>query len=157
MWVRNLLRHLAGEGRTVLVSSHLMSEMAQTADNLIVIGRGSLIAQSTMAEFIARNSDQSVVVRTPDPETLRGILTAAGGLVREGEDDDLIVRHLAAARIGDLAAEAGLALHELSPQLASLEEVFLETTHDSVDFGVPEDPHPEAELIAAGTTERSTR
>jgi ABC-2 type transport system ATP-binding protein len=157
MWVRNLLRHLAGEGRTVLVSSHLMSEMAQTADNLIVIGRGSLIAQSTMAEFIERNSDQSVVVRTPDIGALRRVLTEAGGQVRQGEDDELTVRHLAAARIGDLAAGAGLALHELSPRLASLEEVFMEATHDSVDFGDPEDPHPEADLVAAGTTERSTR
>ena len=82
LWVRNLLRQLADEGRTVLVSSHLMSEMAQTADNLIVIGRGSLIAQSTMAEFIEHNSDQSVVVRAPDAATLRGILTGAGGQVR---------------------------------------------------------------------------
>jgi ABC-2 type transport system ATP-binding protein len=157
LWVRNLLRQLAGEGRTVLVSSHLMSEMAQTADNLIVIGRGSLIAQSTMAEFIERNSDQSVVVRTPDAGVLRGILTGAGGHVQEGENDALIVRYLAAARIGDLAAEAGLALHELSPQLASLEEAFMETTHDSVDFGMPGDPHPEGELVTVGATEGSTR
>ena len=157
LWVRNLLRRLADEGRTVLVSSHLMSEMAQTADNLIVIGRGSLIAQSTMAEFIERNSDQSVVVRAPDTDALRDILVAAGGRVVAGEDGALLVKQLEAARIGDLAASAGLALHELSPQLASLEDAFMETTQDSVDFGVPPDPHPEAELVAAGTTEGTTR
>jgi ABC-2 type transport system ATP-binding protein len=157
LWVRNLLRRLADEGRTVLVSSHLMSEMSQTADNLIVIGRGSLIAQSTMAEFIERNSDQSVIVRAPDAAALHRILTEAGGEVRTDDDDGLIVQHLTAARIGDLAAAAGLALHQLSPQLASLEEAFMETTQDSVDFGGTEDLHREADLVAAGTTERSTR
>jgi ABC-2 type transport system ATP-binding protein len=157
MWVRTLLRRLADEGRTVLVSSHLMSEMSQTADNLIVIGRGSLIAQSTMAEFIERNSDQSVIVRAPDSAALRSILLEAGGQVTAGEDHALIVQHLTAARIGDLAAAAGLALHELSPQLASLEDAFMETTQDSVDFGGTEDLPREADLVAAGTTERSTR
>jgi len=157
LWVRNLLRLLADEGRTVLVSSHLMSEMAQTADNLIVIGRGSLIAQSTMAEFIDRNSDQSVIVRAPDQAALRDVLTAAGGQVSVNEDDALIVLLLTAARIGDLAASAGLALHELTPQLASLEEAFIETTQDTVDFGVAKSPTPEPELVAAGTMERSTR
>jgi ABC-2 type transport system ATP-binding protein len=157
MWVRTLLRHLAGEGRTVLVSSHLMSEMSQTADNLIVIGRGSLIAQSTMAEFIERNSDQSVIVRAPDAAALHGILIEAGGQVTAGDDNALIVQHLAAARIGDLAAAAGLALHELSPQLASLEDAFMETTQDSIDFDVSDHPRPEADLVAAGTTDGSTR
>jgi len=157
LWVRNLLRLLADEGRTVLVSSHLMSEMAQTADNLIVIGRGSLIAQSSMVEFIDRNSDQSVIVRAPDQAALRDVLTAAGGQVSVNEDDALIVLLLTAARIGDLAASAGLALHELTPQLASLEEAFIETTQDTVDFGVAKSPTPEPELVAAGTMERSTR
>jgi len=157
LWVRNLLRLLADEGRTVLVSSHLMSEMAQTADNLIVIGRGSLIAQSSMVEFIDRNSDQSVIVRAPDQAALRDVLTAAGGQVSVNEDDALIVLLLTAARIGDLAASAGLALHELTPQLASLEEAFMETTQDTVDFGVAKSPTPEPELVAAGTMERSTR
>ena len=157
LWVRNLLRLLADEGRTVLVSSHLMSEMAQTADNLIVIGRGSLIAQSSMVEFIDRNSDQSVIVRAPDQAALRDVLTAAGGQVSVNEDDALIVLLLTAARIGDLAASAGLALHELTPQLASLEDAFIETTQDTVDFGVAKSPTPEPELVAAGTMERSTR
>jgi ABC-2 type transport system ATP-binding protein len=157
LWVRNLLRHLAGEGRTVLVSSHLMGEMSQTADNLIVIGCGSLIAQSTVAEFIERNSEQSVVVRTPDVVALHDVLTAAGGLVGVNEDEALIVRHLAAARIGDLAAAAGLAVHELSPQLASLEEAFMETTDDNVDFGNTQAMPPDFALVAAGTSDRSPR
>jgi ABC-2 type transport system ATP-binding protein len=157
LWVRNLLRQLADEGRTVLVSSHLMSEMSQTADNLIVIGRGSLIAQSTMAEFIERNSDQSVIVRAPDAAALQTILTEAGGQVTAGEGDALIVQRLVAARIGDLAAAAGLALHELSPQLASLEDAFMETTHDSVDFEVSDQPRTEADLVAVGATDGSTR
>jgi ABC-2 type transport system ATP-binding protein len=157
LWVRTLLRRLADEGRTVLVSSHLMSEMAQTADNLIVIGRGALIAQSTMAEFIDRNSQRSVIVRSPDAAALREILTAAGGLVHPDEDGALIVQNLLAARIGDLAAGAGLALHELSPQLASLEEAFMETTHDSIDFEVTGHPRPDAELVTAGTTEGIVR
>ena len=157
LWVRNLLRRLADEGRTVLVSSHLMSEMAQTADNLIVIGRGSLIAQSTMAEFIDRNSDQSVIVRTAQIDALRDILTSAGGQVTSGDGNALTVQHLTAERIGDLAAGAGVALHELTPQLASLEEAFMETTQDTVDFGVAKDTYPNAELVAAGTIERSTR
>jgi len=157
LWVRILLRHLADEGRTVLVSSHVMSEMAQTADNLIVIGRGALIAQSTMVQFIERNSARSVLVRAPDAAAVRDILTAAGGHVSPGEKDALIVQHLAAPRIGDLAAAAGLALHELSPQVASLEDAFMETTHDSIDFLVSDSPHPEAHLVSAGTSDGSTR
>ena len=157
LWVRILLRHLADEGRTVLVSSHVMSEMAQTADNLIVIGRGALIAQSTMVQFIERNSARSVLVRAPDAAAVRDILTAAGGHVSPGEKDALIVQHLAAPRIGDLAAAAGLALHELSPQVASLEDAFMETTHDSIDFLVSDSPHPEAHLVSAGTSGGSTR
>ncbi len=157
LWVRNLLRHLAGEGRTVLVSSHLMTEMAQTADNVIVIGRGSLIAQSTMAEFIERNSEQTVLVRTPDADVLRGLLAEAGGRVSIDEQGALLVQHLKASRIGDLAAGAGLALHELSPLLASLEEAFMETTQDSLDYPVPDDSPPDAEFAAVGPTERSAR
>ncbi|MBK9739394.1 MAG: ABC transporter ATP-binding protein [Actinobacteria bacterium] len=157
LWVRNLLRRLADEGRTVLVSSHLMSEMAQTADNLIVIGRGSLIAQSTMAEFIERNSDQSVIVRAPDAAALRSILIEAGGQVSTGEDGALTVQRLPAARIGDLAAAARLAVHELSPQVASLEDAFMETTHDSLDFDISDRPRLEAELVAAERINGSTR
>ena len=143
-WFRNLMKYLAGQGRTVLVSSHLMAEMALTADELIVIGRGRLIAQSSTAEFIARNSEQSVTVRAPDAIALQELLVAAGGQVAVDEDGALSVRQLDAARIGDLAGGAGLVLHELSPQLASLEEAFMERTHDTREFDVS-DPTPSVE------------
>jgi ABC-2 type transport system ATP-binding protein len=135
-WVRNFMRQLAAEGRTVLVSSHLMSEMAQTADHLIVIGRGSLIADCSTQEFIERSSERSVLVRTPDT-SLAGLLTANGGQVRPEPDGALGVSGLEAPRIGELAAGAGIVLHELTPRLASLEEAFMELTADSVEFGRP--------------------
>ncbi|HTU72908.1 MAG TPA: ABC transporter ATP-binding protein [Trebonia sp.] len=133
-WVRNFMRQLAAEGRTVLVSSHLMSEMAQTADHLIVIGRGSLIADCSTQEFIERSSERSVLVRTPD-ESLGGLLTANGGQVKQEPDGALGVTGLEAARIGEIAAGAGVVLHELTPRLASLEEAFMELTADSVEYG----------------------
>jgi len=138
VWVRNLMKQLAGQGRTVLVSSHLMSEMALTAAHLIVIGRGRLIADCATEEFIARHSERSVLVRSPDEARLAALITAEGGLVKPTHDDDhdhaLTVAGLPAPRIGELAARAGLVLHELTPQLASLEEAFMELTRDSVDY-----------------------
>jgi ABC-2 type transport system ATP-binding protein len=136
-WFRNLLKDLADGGRTVFVSSHLMSEMALTAENLIVIGRGKLIAQSSTADFISRNSQHSVLVRTPDPGGLAAAIAAGGGTVAVLDDGALTVGLLDAAAVGDLAARAGIALHELSPQIATLEEAFMERTHDSRDFTVP--------------------
>jgi ABC-2 type transport system ATP-binding protein len=133
-WVRNFTRHLASEGRTILVSSHLMSEMAQTADHLIVIGRGKLIADSSTQEFIARSSEHSVLVRTPDPR-LADLITANGGEVKPESDGGLGVTGLKAPRIGELAAGAGIILYELTPRLASLEEAFMELTADSVEYG----------------------
>jgi ABC-2 type transport system ATP-binding protein len=135
-WVRNFMRHLAGEGRTILVSSHLMSEMAQTADHLIVIGRGSLIADCSTQEFIARSSERSVLVRTPDTR-LSDLITANGGEVKPEPDGGLGVTGLEAPAIGELAAGAGIVLHELTPRLASLEEAFMELTADSVEYGKP--------------------
>ncbi|HEY6791246.1 MAG TPA: ABC transporter ATP-binding protein [Trebonia sp.] len=135
-WVRNFMRFLAGEGRTVLVSSHLMSEMAQTADHLIVIGRGSLIADCSTQEFIARSSERSVLVRSPDTR-LSDLITANGGEVKPEPDGGLGVTGLEAPRIGELAAGAGIVLHELTPRLASLEEAFMELTADSVEYGQP--------------------
>jgi ABC-2 type transport system ATP-binding protein len=135
-WVRTFMRHLAGEGRTILVSSHLMSEMAQTADHLIVIGRGSLIADCSTQEFIERSSERSVLVRTPD-DRLRDLITADGGQVKLEPEGALGVTGLEASRIGELAAGAGIVLHELTPRLASLEEAFMELTADSVEFGRP--------------------
>ena len=133
-WVRNFMRHLASEGRTILVSSHLMSEMAQTADHLIVIGRGSLIADCSTQEFIARSSERSVLVRSPDTR-LSELITANGGEVKPGNPDGaLSVTGLDAPRIGELAAGAGIVLHELTPRLASLEEAFMELTADSVEY-----------------------
>ena len=135
-WVRTFMRQLAGEGRTVLVSSHLMSEMAQTADHLIVIGRGSLIADSSTQDFIARSSERSVLVRTPDAR-LRDLLAGNGAEVTPEPDGALGVSGLEAAQIGELAAGAGIVLHELTPRLASLEEAFMELTADSVEYGRP--------------------
>jgi ABC-2 type transport system ATP-binding protein len=135
-WVRNLVKQLAAEGRTVLVSSHLMSEMSVTADHLIVIGAGRLIADCSTQEFIERSSERSVLVRSPDTAQLAGLIIAAGGQLPEGmgHDSVLSVTGLAAPRIGELAAQAGLVLHELTPRLASLEEAFLERTSHSVEY-----------------------
>ena len=135
-WVRTFMQQLAVEGRTILVSSHLMSEMAQTADHLIVIGRGRLIADSSTQEFIARSSERSVLVRTPDAR-LAGMLAASGGEVQPEADGALSVTGLEAPRIGEIAAGAGIVLHELTPRLASLEEAFMELTADSVEYGRP--------------------
>jgi ABC-2 type transport system ATP-binding protein len=134
LWVRTLLKGLAAEGRAVFVSSHLMSEMALTADHLVVIGRGRLIADQPVSEFVAQSSRASVRVRTPAPDTLRAALTEAGATLQTEPDGAFVVSGLAAAAIGDLAAGLGLALHELSPHAASLEEAFMELTHESVEF-----------------------
>ncbi len=135
LWVRTLLKRLAGEGRTVLVSSHLMSEMALTADRLVVIGRGRLIAEQPVDEFISANSTHSVLVRSPRTGELGPAFESAGGQLSRQDDGSLVVTGLSAPLIGDLAAEAGIAVHELTPQTASLEEAFMELTHDSVEFG----------------------
>ena len=148
-WVRTFMRQLASEGRTIFVSSHLMSEMAVTADHLIVIGRGKLIADSSTQEFIQRSSERSVLVRSPDTARLRELITGNGGAVQETEGDGgLVVTGLPAPRIGELAASAALVLHELTPRLPSLEEAFMELTADSVEYGdrsrqpVKQDPQP---------------
>jgi ABC-2 type transport system ATP-binding protein len=146
LWIRNLMKQLAAEGRTILVSSHLMNEMAVTADYLIVIGRGRLITQATTEEVIARSTDKSVRVRTPDKARLTQLISAAGGSIKEGANGTpgtaapgngaelLTVTGLEAAKIGELAASASVVLHELTP-MASLEEAFMELTADSVEFG----------------------
>jgi ABC-2 type transport system ATP-binding protein len=183
LWIRNFMKFLAGQGRTILVSSHLMNEMAVTADHLIVIGRGKLIADSTTGDIIARGSEQSVRVRTPDPARLSALIQAEGGKVvagaqnqspgQQGPDsqgaagpgpvdqrpgdqrpgdqkpagqeragpegwdsaETLTVTGMPAPRIGELAASGSIVLHELSPQLASLEEAFMELTAGSLEFG----------------------
>jgi ABC-2 type transport system ATP-binding protein len=140
LWVRNLMKALAAEGRTIFVSSHLMNEMAVTADHLIVIGKGKLIADCSTQEFIERSSEKSVLVRSPDADTLAGLITAEGGKVTPQEPADgragaLSVTGLDAPRIGELAAANRVVLHELTPQLASLEEAYMELTADSVEYG----------------------
>jgi ABC-2 type transport system ATP-binding protein len=148
LWVRNLIKQLAAEGRTIFVSSHLMSEMAVTADHLIVIGRGRLIADCSTQDFIRRSSERSVLVRSPDAATLAGLIKAEGGTVTaiqagevtsatasDGAAQRFSVTGLEAPRIGELAASAGLVLHELTPRLASLEEAFMELTSGSVEYG----------------------
>ncbi|MGH9008182.1 MAG: ATP-binding cassette domain-containing protein [Acidimicrobiales bacterium] len=139
LWVRNLLRFLASEGRTIFVSSHLMSEMALTADHVVVIGRGRLIADQPVASLVAGSSQQFVKVRSPD-DRMAAILRNSGGEVEAAEDGALTVTGLDAERIGDLAAEHRLRIHELTPLRVSLEEAFMDLTRDSVEFRV--DPVP---------------
>jgi ABC-2 type transport system ATP-binding protein len=134
-WVRNLLKGLAAEGRTVFVSSHLMSEMALTADHLIVIGRGKLIADTSVDDFVARASQKVVVVRSPELQRLREHLAGPGITFETAERGALEVHGLTAEQIGESAAEAGIALHELTPQQASLEEAFMNLTRDEIEFG----------------------
>jgi ABC-2 type transport system ATP-binding protein len=133
-WIRNLMKSLAESGRTVFVSSHLMSEMALTAEHLIVIGRGKLMADTSMATFIEQNSRSFVRVRTPQPEQLRDALTAAGLTVETAEDGAFELTDGDSAKIGELAAEHRVVLHELSQQRASLEEAFMRLTADSVEY-----------------------
>ncbi len=152
LWVRNLMKDLAAQGRTILVSSHLMNEMAVTADHLIVIGRGKLIIDASTADIIARSTQQSVLVRTPDAARLTELLTVAGGVVwadgdgagaypasqgaaAQGSAPAITVTGLPAARIGEIAASGSVVLHELTPQRASLEAAFMELTSDSLEFG----------------------
>jgi len=134
LWVRTMLKSLAGEGRTVFVSSHLMSEMALTATDLVVIGRGRLIADTSVDDFISSHTEATVLVRSPDPDRLAAVLESSGALVVRHDDASLSVQKLTPDRIGDAAFSAGIPLHELSPQQASLEEVFMDLTSDAVDF-----------------------
>jgi ABC-2 type transport system ATP-binding protein len=132
-WVRTLCKHLAAEGRTVFISSHLMAEMALTADDLVVIGRGKLIVQTSMSDFLARSSRQSVRLRTPSMEKLADALRKEGGIVLAEPDGSASVTGMSAPDIGDLALSLGIAIHELAP-VASLEDAFMELTDDTVEF-----------------------
>src|SRR5580700_11266097 len=133
-WIRQFMRALAADGRTVLVSSHLMSEMAQTADRLIVIGRGRLLADTSTAQLIESSARHDVLVRSPRAGELAALLTARGATVAPGDDGALAVTGLDAPAIGDLAAEHGLAIHALIPRSASLEDAYLDLTGESTDF-----------------------
>jgi ABC-2 type transport system ATP-binding protein len=134
LWIRNLMKSLAAQGRTVFVSSHLMSEMENTADHLLVIGRGRMIADCTVQEFIDQNSELAVRVRTPEPVRLAELVANAGGRTVPDGEDALLVSELAMDRIGDLAFDNGVRLHELSPLQASLEQAFMELTRDTVEY-----------------------
>ena len=136
IWVRTLARHLAREGRTVFLSSHLMSEMAQTADHLIVLGRGRVIADAPLADILALAQGTAVRVRTPDAARFEPVLTAASASVTPaGSEPGLLqVTGLAASRIGELAAQERVVLHELSPLAGSLEDAYLSLTGDEVEY-----------------------
>jgi ABC-2 type transport system ATP-binding protein len=132
-WIRLLMRSLAAEGRTVFVSSHLMSEMENTADHLIVIGRGKLIADCPMAEFTAGGAALATVVKTPDGGRLAEAVAVAGGSL-EPDGGGFTVRGLGPERVGELALASGILLHYLAPSRVSLEEAFMELTAGSVEY-----------------------
>ncbi|WP_026414513.1 ATP-binding cassette domain-containing protein [Actinomadura oligospora] len=138
-WIRRLMRRLAAEGRTVLVSSHLMSEMALTADHLIVIGRGRLVADIGLDAFVEAASERSVLVRTPSPVRFADTLRTGGADVRPDEDGALVVSGMNGLEIGRLAAASGVPLAELTPRRTSLEEAFMRLTHDAVEYDVTEE------------------
>lgn len=133
-WIRELLRSLADEGRSILVSSHLMSEMALTADRLIVIGRGRLITEGTVSDVVGQSGVGSVRVDTPEPERLRALLVGAGSTVATDADGALVVTGMTARDVGAVAGSGGITLFELSPQSASLEEAFMELTRDAAQY-----------------------
>ena len=133
-WIRDLLRGLAAQGRTVFVSSHLMSEMALTADHVIVVGRGRLMADMPMAELIATASGNTVLVRTPEATRLSAAITGPEVTVTVVGQDVVEVEGLTAAQIGDTAHGLGVRLHELTPKQASLEEAFMDMTRDEVEY-----------------------
>lgn len=141
-WIRNLMKSLATQGRTVFVSSHLMSEMALTADHLVVIGQGKLLADTSMTDFIKENSRSYVRMRSPEQERLREILRGAGIDVTPGEEGALEVEGEDAAHLGELAARHRITLHELSPRSASLEEAFMRLTAGSVEYHAHENHRP---------------
>ncbi|MEV7788623.1 ATP-binding cassette domain-containing protein [Streptomyces sp. NPDC088106] len=133
VWIRGFMRRMAAEGRAVLMSSHLMSEMELTADHLIVVGRGRLIADTAMKSFIDAYSGREVLVRSPRAAALLRMLSAAAE-VREDGVDGLVVTGLEAAEIGALASAGGVELHELTPRQASLEQAFMDLTRDVVEY-----------------------
>jgi ABC-2 type transport system ATP-binding protein len=144
LWIRQLVKTLAGEGRTVLVSSHLMTEMAQTADQLIIIGRGRLLADTPTSAFVQASARADVVVRSPHATELAQLVAAAGGTVTRQADGALAVTGVDAAAIGDLAAANGLPVHALIPRQASLEDAYLDITANAVEYRTrpSHDPEP---------------
>ena len=142
-WIRNLLKSLAAEGRTVFVSSHLMSEMALTADHLIVIGRGRLIADTSVAEFVLGASGGVVRVRSPQALRLQELVAGSDVSIASSEPGVLEISGLSAQQVGETAAAHGIVLHELTPMQASLEEAFMELTREDVEFKAGELAEPD--------------
>jgi len=141
-WLRGLLRSLAAEGRAVLVSSHLISEMALTAEHVVIIGKGRLLADLPVGEVLASTTRASVTVRSPDARRLETALAGPGVVITRSGPDLLVVTGLTAAQIGDHALAERVAVHELTPRHASLEEAFMDLTNDAVEFhgGTPAAP-----------------
>ncbi|GAA1526160.1 ABC transporter ATP-binding protein [Streptomyces albidochromogenes] len=158
-WIRNLMKALASQGRTVFVSSHLMSEMALTADHLVVIGQGRLLADTSMAGFIKENSRSYVRLRSPQQERLRDVMHEAGITAVGAANGSLEVDGVSAEQLGELAARHQLVLHELSPQQASLEEAFMQLTAESVEYHAHSDgerPAPPGAGWGAGVQQHKT-
>ncbi|OEJ94365.1 ABC transporter ATP-binding protein [Streptomyces thermolilacinus] len=149
-WIRHLMKHLASEGRTIFVSSHLMSEMALTADHLVVIGQGRLLADTSMADFIQQNSRSYVRLRTPQREQTRDVLAAAGLTALDGEDGALEIDGSSTESVGELLAEHRIVLHELSAQRASLEEAFMRMTAGSVEYHAHDGAAPQWDADVKG-------
>ncbi|WP_026316553.1 ABC transporter ATP-binding protein [Actinokineospora enzanensis] len=141
LWIRRFMHQLAENGRTVFVSSHLLSEMAQTAQDLVVIGRGKLIYQGTVEDFIAHATETTVLVRSPQLDALAELLRIGGGTVAPdtGTPPGLRVSGMDSAEIGELAAANGIVLHELNPQVGSLEQAFMQLTGDAVEYHTHEE------------------
>jgi ABC-2 type transport system ATP-binding protein len=149
LWIRKFMHNLAGQGRTVLVSSHLLSEMSLTATDLIVIGKGQLITQATTTDFIQQAGENSVRVRSPQADTLRLALLDKGFDVRT-QDDALLVSGVSTDQVGDIAATNGVVLHELSAQAGSLEQAFMRMTGDAVEYRTDTGDLAADELLTAG-------
>jgi ABC-2 type transport system ATP-binding protein len=152
VWIRNLMRSLAAEGRTVFVSSHLMAEMALTADHVIVIGKGRLLAEASVDDLIHGSSQNFVRVRSPQVDKLAALVTGHHGFSHLEDDGALAITDMSAAAVGELAGAQGIVLHELSSQEPSLEEAYMELTRDSVEYraDVPGEPgEPEPALAAS--------
>jgi ABC-2 type transport system ATP-binding protein len=154
-WVRHLLRGLAAEGRTIFVSSHLISEMSLTADRLVVIGRGALIAEMGVQEFVAQNAGQTQAVRvvTPTAHLFVSALADVGAKVTVDGDQTLVVTGMTSAELGEFAAHRSLVLHELTPLRASLEDAFMELTSDAVEFGA-RGAGSAADMVASGSSHK---
>jgi ABC-2 type transport system ATP-binding protein len=149
LWIRRFMHRLADEGRTVFVSSHLLSEMSLTAQELVVIGKGRLISQSSTEDFVAHATESTVLVRSPQLAQLRSVLGRDGVTLRD-EGNGLIVSGMDSAEIGELAAANGAVLHELSPQRGSLEEAFIQLTGDSVEYHAANGNGHKPDLVTSG-------